>query len=81
MEVMRAAALSQTTPLCVKCSPQSGVESFPTGAGRDAAVRVLVCVRVVIDWHVCESVNHAIFAQMSLEEQLPAAAINCRWYR
>lgn len=36
-------------PLCVKMSRRSGVDSFPTGKGPGKAVRVLVCVLVVID--------------------------------
>ncbi|KAL7392346.1 hypothetical protein ABVT39_023378 [Epinephelus coioides] len=52
----------------VKCS-RSGVDSSPTGEGRGDAARVLVCVRVVIDWHVCEPVNHTISVQMPLGEQ------------
>lgn len=49
----------------VKCS-RSRVDCFPTGEANGDAARVLVCVRVVIDWHVCEPVNHTTSAQMPL---------------
>ncbi|CAK6950255.1 Hypothetical predicted protein [Scomber scombrus] len=44
--------------------------------GTSNAVRVPVCVRVVIDWHACEPLNHTISAQMPLGEEQPASSGN-----
>lgn len=42
----------------VKFTHRSRVDSSPTGDGAGTAARVPVSVPVVIDWHVCEAVNH-----------------------
>ena len=76
---MHLASLSQPPPLQVKFSQRSGLDSFPRREVPGRAVRVHASVRIVIDWHVCESVNHTISAQMPLGEEQPAPAINYRW--
>lgn len=51
-------------------------EQLSHRGGTSNAVRVPVCVPVVIDWHACEPLNHTIAAQMPLGEESPASSGN-----